>query len=84
MIRGDAYWPNKNTIRDWNYFESYNQNTDYEDNDLKNMILNNNHEFFELDNYKHNHYCNWYYYIILLLLLLILLYFVCDYFKIRS
>jgi hypothetical protein len=82
MTRGDVHYPDKNTIRDWNYFDSYNKNTDYEDNDLKNMILNNN-----LDNHKHNHKhihehnhsCNynwnWYYSIILLIILFILLYF---------
>jgi hypothetical protein len=81
MTRGDVHWPDKNTIRDWNYFDAYNQNNDCEDNDLKNMILNNNHEFIQLDNYKHNHSCNynWYYYIILLIILFILLYFICNF-----
>jgi hypothetical protein len=88
MIRGDAYWSDKNTIRDWNYFDHYNNNTsEYEDNDLKNMVLNNHqkniYEFFQLDNhnYKHNRcnwYYNWYYNILLLLLLLLILYFICN------
>jgi len=72
MTRGDVNWSDQNTIRDWNYFDRYNLNTEYEDNDLKNMILDNNqkniYNFFELD----NHYCNWYYYLILLIILLIL------------
>ena len=41
MTRGDAYWPD-NGFRNWNYFDNINKNTNYEDNNLKNMILYNN------------------------------------------
>jgi hypothetical protein len=74
MTRGAA--DRIDNVRDWNYFDRYNLNTDYEDNDLKNMILNKNqkniYKIFQLNNHKH--YCNWYYYIILLIILLILIY----------
>ena len=42
MTRGDAYNIADDNTRDWNYFYAYNKNTYYEDNDLKNMILNYN------------------------------------------
>ena len=45
MTRGDVHY--MAIIRDWDYFNAYNQCTDYEDNDLKNMILNNNNELVE-------------------------------------
>ena len=41
MIRGDVYY--EVNVKDWKYFNKYNDNTDREDNYLKNMILNNNH-----------------------------------------
>jgi hypothetical protein len=40
MTRGAA--DRIDNVRDWGYFDKYNENTDYEDDDLKNMILNNN------------------------------------------
>ena len=80
MTRGAADQLANENVRDWNYFNSYNQNNDYEDNDLKNMILNdninNNHNHtkeFEIDYFR-------FYYI--LFILFILLYFICDFFKI--
>ena len=43
MTRGDAvYIDLNNGFRNWNYFDNINKNIDYEDNDLKNMILNDN------------------------------------------
>ena len=41
MTRGAA--DRVDNVRDWNYFDAFNQNNYYEDNYLKNMILNNNH-----------------------------------------
>ena len=38
MTRGAA--DDEKNVRDWNYFDSYNIDTDYDDEDLKNMILN--------------------------------------------
>jgi hypothetical protein len=38
MTRGDA--DREKNVRDWNYFDNYNIDTDYDDEDLKNMILN--------------------------------------------
>jgi len=43
MTRGAADLIENENVRDWNYFDKYNDNTDYEDNDLKNMILNKMH-----------------------------------------
>lgn len=40
MVRGDAVHSTHTTFRDWGYFDSYNIGTDYNDEDLKNMILN--------------------------------------------
>jgi hypothetical protein len=40
MVRGDVYF--SYNYRDLNCFVNDNKNNDYEDNDLKNMILNNN------------------------------------------
>ena len=40
MSRGDV--DSNINVRDWNYFDSYNIGTDYNDEDLKNMILNSN------------------------------------------
>ena len=51
MTRGDVNLIDYQNIRDWKYFDKYNENTDYEDNDLKNMILNKN-----TDNSKTNYY----------------------------
>ena len=42
MARGDAVHSTHTTFRDWGYFDSYNIGTDYNDEDLKNMILNSN------------------------------------------
>ena len=82
MTRGAADQLINENVRDWNYFNSYNQNNDYEDNDLKNMILNDNIN----NNHNHNHtkefeidYFRFYY---ILFILFILLYFICDFFKI--
>ena len=51
MTRGDVNLIDYQNIRDWKYFDKYNENTDYEDNDLKNTILNKN-----TDNSKTNYY----------------------------
>jgi hypothetical protein len=40
MVRGDVYF--SNNYRNLNCFDNDNKDADYEDNDLKNMILNNN------------------------------------------
>ena len=42
MTRGDVNLIENENVRDWKYFDKYNENTDYEDNDLKNTILNKN------------------------------------------
>ena len=42
MLRGDVAHSTHTTFRDWGYFDSYNIGTDYNDEDLKNMILNSN------------------------------------------
>lgn len=51
MTRGDVNQIEYQNVRDWKYFDKYNENTDYEDNDLKNTILNKN-----TDNSKTNVY----------------------------
>ena len=51
MSRGDADKIESKNVRNWDYFDKYNKNTDYEDNDLKNTILNKN-----ADNSKTNVY----------------------------
>jgi hypothetical protein len=80
ITRGAADLIEHENVRDWNYFDRYNDNTDYEDNDLKNMILNNennNHypiqskEFFELnDNKTDITNTNIYYYWIITLIII--------------
>ena len=63
MTRGDVHY--EANVRDWDYFDAFNQNNNCEDNDLKNMILNNennnhypiqNKEFFELNDENTCHY----------------------------
>ena len=51
MSRGDADKIESENVRNLDYFDKYNKNTDYEDNDLKNTILNKN-----ADNSKTNVY----------------------------
>ena len=49
MTRGDVHYIT--IIRDWDYFDNINKDTNYEDNNLKNMILNNtnNNHNYELE-----------------------------------
>ena len=68
MTRGDVNNKTVDNIRDWKYFNEYNINTDYEDNDLKNMILNSNNintNYYSITNHNYN--------IILIILLIILI-----------
>ena len=61
MTRGDVNAETLNNVRDWNYFEKYNLKTDYEDNDLKNMILNNNinnNHKYELEKENYDEDCD--------------------------
>ena len=70
MTRGAA--DRIDNVRDWGYFDKYNENTDYEDDDLKNMILTNTIK--PINNYIINNPTNKYekYYIIILIIISII------------
>ena len=72
MTRGAA--DRIDNIRDWEYFNEYNKNTYYEDNDLKNMILNTNinniSNHYNITNYNNNIY----YYIMIPIIINIIIY----------
>jgi len=70
MTRGAA--DRVDNVRNWDYFDNYNKNTDYEDNDLKHMILTNTIK--STNNYIINNQTNKYekYYIIILIIISII------------
>jgi hypothetical protein len=70
MTRGAA--DRVDNVRNWDYFDNYNKNTDYEDNDLKHMILTNTIK--STNNYIINNQTNKYekYYIIILIIICII------------
>ena len=74
MTRGDVNNKTVNNIRDWKYFNANNKNTYYEDNDLKNMILNTNinniSNHYNITNYNNNIY----YYIMIPIIINIIIY----------
>lgn len=51
LIRGDVASLDLKNIRDWKYFDNYNKGTTYNDEILKNMILNNNYNYNLTNNY---------------------------------
>jgi hypothetical protein len=74
MTRGDVSNKLIDNIRDWNYFDAYNQNNDCEDNDLKNMVLNNNKINTNININITNTNKNYYWIIILIFICIILLF----------
>ncbi len=69
MPRGDATSPDLMNTRNWDYFDKYNIGTTYNDEDLKNMVLNSN-----IISYIYNNY-----YILLFLLLILCLFIIYKY-----
>jgi RsiW-degrading membrane proteinase PrsW (M82 family) len=82
MTRGDVH--HATNVRDWNYFDAFNQNNDCEDNDLKNMVLNNNNNKINTNTNIINTNKNYYWTIILILILISIILLFIYYFIIRS
>jgi hypothetical protein len=70
MLRGDVHHSTHTTFRDWNYFDAYNVGTSYNDEDLKNMVLNKNNNNNIIINCN-DKYSNNNYYIILFFIIVI-------------